>query len=255
MSGSSGAGMVSLPFRVFAWWSVEGQRVRAWVPVGLLCWLLCLPRTARAEDPVVYSVDPTRSELVVQLFKAGIGAVLAHDHVVRATAYTGSIRGDPGDPATAAIVIEVQAASLQADEPEVRQKYGLTAPLSAEDRRAVQATMLSARQLDVQRYPLIRFRSTQVTPQGTGQYLVTGELTIRGITQPVSFPVRVELREGVLRGWGTLRFLQSSFGYAPYSAFLGAVQNQDEVLLHFDITAVPASQKENASPHSPERRE
>ncbi|MCS6926332.1 MAG: YceI family protein [Candidatus Binatia bacterium] len=216
--------------------------------------LLCLPLAVQAGGPMVYAVDPSRSELVVQLFKAGIGAVLAHDHVVRATAYTGSIEGDPGDPTTAVIVLEVQVASLQADEPEIRQKYGLAASLSEADRRAVQATMLSARQLDVQRYPLIRFRSTRVTPQGTGKYVVTGELTIRGITQPVSFPVQVELRNGVLRGWGSLRFLQSSFGYAPYSAFLGAVQNQDEVLLHFDVTAVPAPRQENAAPHSFEGR-
>jgi polyisoprenoid-binding protein YceI len=190
---------------------------------------------------VVYSIDPTRSELVVQLFKTGIGAALAHDHVVRATAYTGSIQADPGDPTTASIVVEVQAASLRADEPEIRQKYGLTSSLSEEDRRAIQATMESASQLDVRRYPLIRFRSTKVEPQEAGQYVVTGELTIRGVTRPVSFPVRVERQDGTLHGRGSFRFRQSSFGYAPYSAFLGAVQNKDEVLLHFDIVASPHS--------------
>jgi polyisoprenoid-binding protein YceI len=208
-----------------------------WLQRGLLFWLLCLPLAVCAEGPVVYSVDPTRSELVVQLFKTGVGAALAHDHVVRATEYTGSIQGDTTDPTTAVIIIEVRAASLQADEPEIRHRYGLTAPLSEEDRRAVQATMLSASQLDVQRFPTIRFRSTKVVPQGTGRYAVTGELTIRGVTQPVSFPVQVELHDRVLRGRGTVRFLQSSFGYKPYSAFLGAVRNKDEVLLHFDIVA------------------
>ena len=37
---------------------------------------------AQAEESVVYTIDPTRSELVVQLFKTGVGAALAHDHVV-----------------------------------------------------------------------------------------------------------------------------------------------------------------------------
>lgn len=211
--------------------------MQGWSHGSLLVWLLCLPLAGRAEGPVVYSVDPTRSELVVQLFKTGIGAALAHDHVVRATEYTGSIQGDATDPTTAVISVEVRAASLQADEPEIRQKYGLPSPLSVEERRAIQATMLSASQLDVQRYPLMRFRSTKVVPQETGRYVVTGELTIRGVTQPVSFPVQVELRDGILRGRGAVRFLQSSFGYKPYSAFLGAVRNKDEVLLHFDIVA------------------
>jgi hypothetical protein len=50
--------------------------------------------------------------------------------------------------------------------------------------------------------------------------------------------LQAELQEKVLRGKGSGRFLQSSFGYQPYSAFWGAVQNQDEVVLHVDIVAI-----------------
>jgi polyisoprenoid-binding protein YceI len=204
------------------------------IVLGLTCTTVFL---AQAEEPVVYTIDPTRSELVVQLFKAGVGAALAHDHVVRATQYTGQIHGDSADPATASIIAEVQTAFLQADEPTLRQKYGLTGSLSDASRQDIQAAMTAKDQLHVERYPTIRFESTRIVSQAQGQYLVTGELTIRGVTQTVTFPVKVELQGDTLHGWGVFRFRQSNFGYKPYRAFLGVVQNKDEVILHFDVIA------------------
>ena len=64
-------------------------------------------------------------------------------------------------------------------------------------------------------------------------------LTIHGVTQSVTFPVQGEVQAGLLHGRGSFRLLQSRFGYKPYSAFLGTIKNQDEVILHFDIVAAP----------------
>ncbi len=213
--------------------------MRLLLPLGILLGVLCSAFSGQADPTVVYKIDPAQSEFVVQLFKAGRGAAWAHDHVVRATAYVGQIQADPADPTTAAIVVEVQTASLRADEPAVRQKYGLTTPLSEKERQEIQTTMEAKTQLDVEQYPSIRFKSTRVEQQAEGQYTVTGELTIRGVTRSVTFSVSVELREGTVHGWGSFSFTQSSFGYQPYSAFLGAVRNQDEAVLHFDIVATP----------------
>lgn len=207
--------------------------------LGIFLGLTCLAFSDPADPTVVYKIDPVQSEFVVQLFKAGIGAALAHDHVIRATAYVGQIQADPANPTTASIVVEVQTASLKADEPAVRQKYGLTAPLSEKERQEIQATMEAKTQLDVEHYPTMRFKSTRVEQQANGQYTVMGKLTLRGVTQSVTFPVNVEQRDGTMHGWGSFSVTQSSFGYQPYSAFLGAVRNQDEVVLHFDIVATP----------------
>jgi polyisoprenoid-binding protein YceI len=99
--------------------------------------------------------------------------------------------------------------------------------------------MTAKGQLDVEHYPVMKFTSTRIEPQTAEVYTVTGELTIRGVTQTVTFPAQVQQRENTLHAQGSFRFTQSSFGYEPYSAFLGAVKNQDEVLLHFDIVAAP----------------
>jgi polyisoprenoid-binding protein YceI len=137
------------------------------------------------------------------------------------------------------MTIEVSTAALQADEPAVRQKYGLTKALSEKDRQEVQAHMQAPDQLAVARYPTIQFRSTQITQQGEGQYTVTGDLTIRGVTQSITFPVQGEQHAGLLHARGSFRVLQSRFGYQPYSAFLGTIRNKDEMVLHWVIVAAP----------------
>ena len=43
--------------------------------------------------------------------------------------------------------------------------------------------------LEVDRYPTITFRSTRIEPAGTDRYAMTGELTIKGVTKPVTLSV------------------------------------------------------------------
>ncbi len=205
---------------------------------SIVCGLLAAIFLPQSINAAQYLIDPARSQLVVQLFKTGLGAALAHDHVVRATNYSGQIQLDPNGPTAAQIAVEVDATMLVVDEPETRRKYNLPLGLSEENRREIQQTLESEGQLYVRRYSKIRFRSKRITLEREGQYTVTGDLELRGVTQIVSLSLQAELHERVLRGTGSGRFLQSSFGYRPYSAFWGAVQNQDEVVLHVDIVAI-----------------
>ena len=43
----------------------------------------------------------------------------------------------------------------------------------------------------------------------------------------------------LFRATATLTFMQSAFGYKPYSALLGAIKNKDAVMLHIHLVAVP----------------
>lgn len=47
----------------------------------------------------------------------------------------------------------------------------------------------SADFLDAEKYPTITFRSTSVKAKGTDEYAVTGDLTIHGVTRPVTLAV------------------------------------------------------------------
>jgi polyisoprenoid-binding protein YceI len=184
-----------------------------------------------------FTIDPGQSALVVQVFKDGVAARLAHDHVVQARAFSGTVAYDPQKPDASSIEVKVEVASLQADEPATRRKFGLEGEPSAKDRADIEAAMKSEGQLAALRFPSITFASTSIAKQPDGRLLVTGRLTIRGVTQEVKFPAQIAIDGGLLRGRAQLTFKQSSFGYQPYRAALGAIKNKDEVTLHIDLAA------------------
>jgi polyisoprenoid-binding protein YceI len=191
-----------------------------------------------------YEIDADRSELVVRLFKGGVAAAIAHNHAIRAVDYSGGAKVDPNNPETASIWIEVQTASLKADEPEVRERFGLPKGISDKDRRKIQATMLSAKQMDVEKYSTMRFRSTGVEEQSEGRYQITGDLTMHGVTRSITFPITVEDENGDLHGSAAIDFKQSDFGIKPYSAMFGALRNRDDAVLYAKIVLALGSADE-----------
>src|SRR5690348_920474 len=44
--------------------------------------------------------------------------------------------------------------------------------------------------LEVEKYPVITFKSTSIAATGKDEYALTGDLTIKGITRPVTLQVR-----------------------------------------------------------------
>ena len=64
--------------------------------------------------------------------------------------------------------------------------------------------LLSADFFDVEHYPTITFRSTKVTAAGDGEYKLTGDLTIKDITRPVTFLV-TDLTGEHADPWGSVR--------------------------------------------------
>lgn len=178
------------------------------------------------------------STLIVQTWKDGAAARLAHDHAIAATVFSGELHHDPAAPSSSRIVVEVDARRLVVDDDRARALVGLEPGVPQKDRDAVTASMLGPEQLDVQNHPRIRFASTKVTPQQDGTLLVEGRFTLRGQTRIVRLPVTVEVREdGSVRGRGTLSLRVSDHGIAPYTAFFGAVKVKDEVKLHLDLIA------------------
>jgi len=184
-----------------------------------------------------FKVDPAQSSLVVQLFKDGVAARLGHDHVVHAREFSGTVAYDPRNPEASSIRVAVEVGSLIADDPGTRRKFGLAGEPSASDRAEIDTAMKADGQLAAARFPSMTFASTAIATQPDGRVLVTGRLTIRGVTNELKFPAQMSAEGARLRGRAQLKFKQSSFGYPPYSALLGAIKNKDEVILHIDLVA------------------
>jgi polyisoprenoid-binding protein YceI len=87
------------------------------------------------------------------------------------TKVKGTIFFDPEEPGTTSLEIEIDAASIY----------------TGVDRR--DNHLRSADFFDVEKFPTIYFKSTAVDVVGMNTLTVTGDLTIRGITQQVPFNV------------------------------------------------------------------
>jgi len=193
-----------------------------------------------AAQAAPFVVDGAKSQVVVQVFKEGVASGLAHDHVIQATQLSGTVEYDAANLATASISMEAKTASLKVDDPALRKQYKLTSELSDSDREQVTANMKSEDQLNVSKYPTITFKSTAIAAgSAAGTVTVKGNLTLRGVTRSVSFPATVKMDGANFVGEGRLKIKQTDYGYEPYSALLGAIKNQNEVILNIKVVAHP----------------
>lgn len=188
---------------------------------------------AALAQPMPWALDLGSTELVVKVWKTGAAAGLAHDHVVRASKFSGKAAlDDAGKPESLALDLLVDVSSLIPDEPEARRRYHLpNTPVSESDRKKIQATMRGDEVLDAAKFPTIAFQVSKVSRQGSGALQCLGKLTLHGVTKELLLPIKVKSAERQLEGDGSVRFKTSDFGIKPYSAALGLIRNKDEVEL------------------------
>jgi polyisoprenoid-binding protein YceI len=108
------------------------------------------------------------------------------------------------------------------------------------------AHILAADLLDVERRPTLDFRSTTITDEGDGRYLVDGDLTIGDVTRPVrlhaelggleSFPMDGSTHAG-FEAVGELR--RSDFGIS-FGALDAALGNVVKIAIDVQFVAPPA---------------
>jgi polyisoprenoid-binding protein YceI len=106
----------------------------------------------------------------------------------------------------------------------------------------------SADFFDAEKFPTITFKSNEVKRTGEGEYAVTGDLTLRGVTKPVTFAVEGPSAPGK-DPWGNLRIgltattriNRKDFGLTWNSALeAGGVLVGDEVGLTLDVQFIKA---------------
>jgi hypothetical protein len=165
------------------------------------------------------AIDTQRSTVTVRVFKSGLFRAFADDHIVQAPLVEGSI----DDSATPHVQIVIDARRMSVLDP----------GLSAKDRQEVQARMLGAEVLDVNRFQWISFHSVAVQRLDAGGWLVRGELDLHGRIHGVL--VNVKPVRGHYTGSVTVR--QSDFGIVPISVAGGTVKVKDEIVIDFDIVA------------------
>ncbi len=99
--------------------------------------------------------------------------------------------------------------------------------------------------LESARFPIARFVPTKIeglpesyTEGKEYSFRVTGELTVRDTTKPVTFDVRASLANQTLTGNATTTILMSDFGIGPIS-IAGILQTEDIVKVTLQFVARP----------------
>jgi polyisoprenoid-binding protein YceI len=164
------------------------------------------------------AIDVQRSSLVIHAGRAGLFSAAGHEHWISAPIFSGAV-DETG--ATPSVRFVVKAARL-----EVRPEK----TLSASDYAQVQSNM-QTKVLESARYPEIVFQSTRVERSGRDSWKVNGNLTLHGITKPLTLDVLRENSAYV----GTVRIKQTEFGIQPIRVGGGLVTVKNELDIRFEV--------------------
>ncbi len=175
----------------------------------------------------MYGFGSPSGRLLIKTSRAGLGRKAGHDLTIEATRWAGKAVVVTKDPGESSVTVTVETGSLS-----VREGAGGLKPLSDADKAEIKRTLESEALLHTAAHPTITFRSTGIT--GTPEdFEITGDLTIKGRTQPVTVHGGSD-GDGMVCGWAGVT--QSAFGIKPYTAFLGALKLADDVRIEYAVT-------------------
>jgi len=169
-----------------------------------------------------YDFDPAHSR---------IGFVARHAMVTKVRGqfkeFTGSLLIDGTDPSKSSVVVNIKADSVD------------TANADRDGH------LKSSDFFELEKYPEITFTSTGIRMTGDTDFEVTGDLTVKDVTKPVTIAISHEgsatdpfgnLRIGFE---GTATISRKEFGITWNAALeTGGVLVSDKVVLEFDISAI-----------------
>jgi len=176
-----------------------------------------------------YVVDRDASVFTAKVEVGGLLSAFGHDHTVAMRDLTGAARFDP-EKIEGSLRMTIRTASIV----EVGQEF------DEKDREAI-TKEIHEKALEVSKHPEIVFQSQSVSGRKVGegefQILIRGQLTLHGVTRPVSIPARLRLEDGVLTARGSFAVRHSDHGIERLSAAAGTVKAKDEITLTFHIVA------------------
>ena len=168
------------------------------------------------------AIDTQRSTIIIRVGKSGLLSAAAHDHTIEAPVSSGTIRESP----TPHVEFTVETAKMIVrPDPKVDPKTELTIQKDMEEMT-----------LETVKFHEITFRSSRVEKLADGQWKVDGDLSLHGVTKPVSLTVK--LTDGAYTTHTVLK--QTDFGIKPISIGGGMIKVKNEVEIDFRILVRPA---------------
>jgi len=153
-----------------------------------------------------------------------MGAKLAHDLILTAARWNGSLNVDGDNPAASSAMLSIDARSI-----EIVEAVGGMKSLSDKDRRDI-GKNIDEKVLETGKFPELKFESTSVSGSEPN-FTAAGNMTIKGTTRPVN----VALNVNGTTVTGKTSISQKDFGIKPFSAMMGAIKLRDDVELELTV--------------------
>lgn len=187
--------------------------------------------TAVATLPVDPALAALTGEYAIDPAHSSIGFTVRHAMVTNVRGsfaeHEGTLRLDGSNPGASAASIDVKIASIDTG-------------IGDRDNH-----LRSGDFFDAEQFPLMTFRSTEAEQLGGDKYRVTGELTIKDVTKPLSIDLEFNGTATDVYGnervgfEGSAEILRSDWGLTWNAALeTGGVMVSDKVKLNFDISAI-----------------
>ncbi|MGE0132271.1 MAG: YceI family protein [Blastocatellales bacterium] len=179
-----------------------------------------------------YAIDLAQSQVAATLTQEGFIARRYQTHRVEVRNFSGRIEVSEKDETRITVEVEAETKSLT----------NVDQAMSEFERREFHG-VLNNIVLESDKHPKIKFTSVSISDSRksgeTRSFTLNGDLTLRGVTKRVSFPVNVTMTKEQLRATGEGKLKQTDFGITPYSGKLGMIKIGDEVSVSFNIVAKP----------------
>lgn len=190
--------------------------------------LIATASFAAAPATVTYNLDASQSKFMAHANRSGLLWFKGHSHHLAASDFSGQVEVTPDTITPASLRLVVKAASLHE-----------TGADFTEPQKQIINKELKDIVLLPDQYPDITFQSTNVTSKslGGGRYEVkiNGNLTLHGVTRPITIPATVTLNGSTLRAVGEFSINRDDYKVKATSAFHGMVRVDNDIKFEFDI--------------------
>jgi polyisoprenoid-binding protein YceI len=153
----------------------------------------------------VYAIEPLHTQVLFKINHMGFTSYYGSF-----SGASGTLRLDPAHPEASSLEVSIPVGSVDVASPKL------------------EGELKSADWLDPTKYPVATFHSTKVTPTSPGHALVAGDLTLHGVTRPVTFEASFNaggpniMNKVYTAGFEVTGHIQrSQFGVAKYVPLIG----------------------------------
>ena len=184
-------------------------------------------RSGEAATPR-YILNASESKFFAHALAGGLLWFKGHDHLIAVREFTGEAQLTPNSITPASLNITAKAASMVE-----------TSDVFTEPQKQIINKELREIVLHPDQYPDIIFKSTNVIGKQTAANVydlkIAGDLTLHGVTRPITIPTQVTVVGNDLRARGEFSINRGDFKVKATSAMHGLIRVKNRVKFTFDI--------------------